>query len=50
MAKYHNPKTKTTVEARNRREALQKMAPKPTPKTIVKKKAPEVQETTKDKE
>ena len=27
MTKYHNPKTKKTVEAGNKREALQKMAP-----------------------
>ena len=27
--KYHNPKTGKTVEASNRKEALEKMKPKP---------------------
>ena len=38
MAKYHDPKTGKTVEAKNLNEALQKMAPKVTPKPTIKKK------------
>ena len=50
MAKYHNPKTGKTVEAKNLNEALQKMAPKVTKKPTSKKKVSEVSETTKDEE
>ena len=46
MTKYHNPKTKKTVIAKNLKEALQKM--KPTPKVAPKPLKKKLTEPTDD--
>ena len=50
MTKYHNPQTKKTVEAENKREALQKMAPKAVKKPAAKKSSPKVSKADKAEE